>query len=144
MSEKYPAASREDHDDFCTFERWTLTRGAAGKPVRHHRTFTLTLWNGNILRTRISKPVDRSTYGSDTWNHILRNQLQVTEPEFWACARGKQVPDRGEPKSVEPKKSVPLYLVRELTKRGQSEADVIDMSAAEAAALYARMLTDES
>lgn len=141
-SEKFPAATREDHDDFCVHEGWELRRGAAGKPVRHHRTYTLTLWNGNVLRTRISKPVDTSAYGASMWKHILREQLEVTEPVFWRCARGEARPDRGNPTPAAPKKSVPLYLVRELTRLGQREQDVIRLSAAEAASLLAELLDD--
>ena len=58
---KYPAATREDHDDFCVAEKWQLVRGASGQPVRPHRTYELACWDGQILRTRISRPVDRST-----------------------------------------------------------------------------------
>jgi hypothetical protein len=32
-------------------------------------------------------PVGRYGYGSSLWNHILRDQLQVTEAGFWACVR---------------------------------------------------------
>lgn len=144
MSEKFPAATREDHDAFCDFEGWLLRRGAKGKLVTHHRTYTLALWNGNVLRTRISKPIDGSTYGVDTWKHILREQLEVTEPVFWKCSRRKERPDRGEPSAKVPEKSVPLYLLRELTKRGQPEADVTGLSAAEAAELLAKLLAAES
>lgn len=60
------------YNDFCTAERWHLVRGAAGKPVTHHRTYELTLWDGRVLRTRISKPVDASTYGASMFRRDLR------------------------------------------------------------------------
>lgn len=140
MSEKYPVATREDHDDFCVNEKWELVRGAQGKPVKHHRTYELTLWDGRILRTRISRPVDRTGYAASMWAHILREQLEVTADAFWRCARDGVKPDRGGPEAPAPRKSVPLYLVRELTRLGIPEHDILDMDAAGAAQLYAELL----
>ena len=142
MSKKLPVATREDHDDFCTNEKWTLVRGASGKPVRHHRTYELVLWDGRILRTRISRPVDRTEYAASMWSHILREQLDVTADVFWECAREGVLPDRGGPAAVTPLKSVPLYLVRELSRLGVSESEILDMDAAGAAQLYAELLAE--
>lgn len=144
VSEKHPVAAREDHDDFCTNEEWTLVRGAQGKPVKHHRTYELVLWDGRILRTRISRPVDRSGYAASTWTHILREQLEVTADRFWACARNGVKPDRGGPAVNVSRKSVPLHLVRELIRLGISEHDVLEMDAAGAAQRYAELLAAEA
>lgn len=143
MTEKYPVATREDHDDFCTNEEWTLVRGSTGKPVRHHRTYELSLWDGRILRTRISRPIDRTGYAASTWSHILRNQLDVTADVFWFCAREAVKPDRGAPVLVRPRKSVPLYLVRELSQRGIPETEILEMDATGAAERYAQLLASE-
>ena len=134
---KYPAATREDHDDFCVTEKWQLVRGASGQPVRHHRTYELALWDGRILRTRISKPVDRSTYATGMWAHILRNQLAVDADAFWACVRDKTLPDRGAPEVATRKEPLPLYLVRALSELGVDESESLALTVAEAAHLLA-------
>lgn len=141
-SEKHPPATREDHDTFCETERWTIVRGATGRPVRHHRTYELTLRDGRTLRTRISQPVDRSQYSPSMWAHILRNQLEVTADEFWACVKAGELPDRGRRAAPDAKKAVPLYLVAALRDLGVEEADILELDAAGAAELYARLLTD--
>lgn len=138
---KRPAPTREDHDDFCVNERWTIVRGAAGKPVTHHRTYELTLWDGRILRTRISRPVDRTDYSPAMWSHILREQLEVTSEVFWLCAKDGILPDRGAPEPPRPRGGVPLYLVRELTRLGMSEGEIVQLDAATAAQRYAELLT---
>lgn len=140
MSEKHPPPTREDHDDFCVNERWTLVRGSTGKPVTHHKTYELPLWDGRILRTRISRPVDRTDYSARMWSHILREQLEVTADEFWSCARDNVMPDRGAPQVLVPRKSVPLYLVRDLSRLGVAEEEILALDAAGAAQLYADLL----
>lgn len=140
-SGSYPAPTREHHDTFCTRERWELVRGATGQPVRHHRTYELTLWDARVLRTRISKPVNGSTYSARMWSHVLREQLEVDAPTFWACARDGVVPDRGRPERTTLGRAVPLYLVRALTELGVSESDALDLDAAAAAQLHAELLT---
>lgn len=94
---KRPAPTREYHDQFCEIEKWELVRGATGRPVKHHRTYELALWDMRVLRTRISKPVDKTTYGPSVWSHILRQQLEVTPDESWACVSDGTLPDRGAP-----------------------------------------------
>lgn len=116
-----PAPTREHHDDFCVAEKWTLVRGSTGKPVKHHRTYELPLSSGAVLRTRISKPVDRSTYGPSIWAHILRDQLVVTSEEFSACAADGILPARGAPQPAPA--SLPLHLVNELVTRLEMTPD---------------------
>ncbi|PWC08117.1 cytotoxic translational repressor of toxin-antitoxin stability system [Mycetocola zhujimingii] len=140
---KHPAPTREHHDDFCTTERWQLVRGAAGKPVAHHRTYELTLWDGRILRTRISKPVDTSTYGASMWSHILRQQLEVDAGTFWACVQNGTLPDRGAPVTKAHKDAVPYFLVHALTEMGVEENDVLALTPAEAAALLAEKMKQQ-
>jgi hypothetical protein len=79
---KHPKVTREDHDEFCTTEEWTLARGAIGKPMTHHRTYELARSDGRVLCTRISRPVDRTQYRDSMWSRILRVQLQVIAKEF--------------------------------------------------------------
>lgn len=48
------------------------------------------------------------------WAHILREQLAVTEVEFWACVEDGTRPDRGGPAEERP--GLPYYLFRQLTE----------------------------
>ena len=135
MASRRAPATREDHDDFCTNESWQLVRGARGKPVQHHRTYTLAIWDGRILRTRISKPVDGTEYAPSMWAHILREQLEVSAAQFWACARERVVPDRGAPSPPARRhEAIPLHLVRALLDAGVAEADVLRLDGPAAAA----------
>lgn len=111
----YPAATREDHLRFCTREGWEEVRAAAGGRVRHHLTYVLHCIDGQVLRTRISRPPGRQTYGTSVWAHILRDQLDVDEAAFWACVRDGVLPDRGEAKA--PPRGIPADLYHLLTVR---------------------------
>jgi hypothetical protein len=84
-----PQPTRKDHQNYCLNEGWTQIRNARGKSG-HHVTFELTLPDGRVLRTRISHPPNRQTYGPSMWAHILRDQLHVSEDEFWACVRERR------------------------------------------------------
>jgi hypothetical protein len=130
---KHPAPDRERHDDFCIIEEWELVHGSTGKPVQHHRTYELMIPSGEILRTRISKPVDRTTYSSSMWSAILRDQLKVTNDEFWACVQERVLPDRGGSESTSNPKALPLHLVNELIERvGLKPEEAVALSLEEA------------
>jgi hypothetical protein len=90
----WPAPTRADHEKFCRVEGWTQVRDATGRTGTHHVTYELDLPGGRTLRTRISHPPDRSTYGPALWAHILRDQLGVEEIDFWAAVRRKVAPAR--------------------------------------------------
>lgn len=129
----WPQPTRQEHDRFCRIEGWRPVRDARGRTGTHHVTYELNLPDGRILRTRISHPVDRSTYGRSMWSHILRDQLQVDETTFWACVKDGAVPDRGTPKP--PSNALPADLVQLLiSKVGLDEAEVAVMSKEDAAA----------
>lgn len=107
-------------------------RSARGKGT-HHLTYELTLADGRILRTRVSHPPGRDTYGAAVWAHILRDQLDVTNEEFWACVRDGVKPQRGVPEV--PAEALPLDLVHLLiTKVGLAESEVMTMTKDEAIA----------
>lgn len=113
---RWPAPTRADHQAFCENEGWEVVRDARGRASGHHAvTYELHLHDGRILRTRISHPPDNSTYGASIWSHILRDQLDVKEEAFWACARDGVKPDRGEP--VPPPQALPADLVHLLITR---------------------------
>ena len=125
----FPEPTRKDHEQFCLNEGWTQVRNARGKGG-HHVTFELTLPDGLVLRTRMSHPPNRQTYGPNMWAHILRDQLVVGEKEFWACVREKKVPERGRSKPTMP--SIPAGVVAQLLAYGVEESEVRLMSRAEA------------
>ena len=129
----WPAPRRADHEKFCQAEGWQPVRDARGRTGTHHVTYELELHDGRILRTRISHPVDRSSYGQRIWSHILRDQLCVDQETFWACVRDSFKPNRGAPES--PPGALPADLVNLLLRRvGLSEAEVATMTKAEAIA----------
>jgi len=116
--------TRDDHERFCEVEGWDQVRSARGKLTGHHATYELALPDGRILRTRISRPVDATVYGVSLWDHILRDQLDVTEDEFWSCAKDGRQPERS-PAPAEPETALPLGLVMTLKRElGLSEDEL--------------------
>lgn len=122
------AASRRDHDRFCQIEGWDEVRNARGR-TGHHQTYESRLPDGRILRTRISHPVNNDTYGARLWSHILRDQLDVTQTQFWACVDDRTVPDRGVAADATPANALPAGLVHQLIHVvGVPEGEVAAMS----------------
>lgn len=121
--------SRRDHNRFCQVEGWTEVRNARGGKVGHHVTYELTLPDGRILRTRISRPPNNETYGPRLWNTILTDQLQVPEAEFWACVSNRTRPDRGTGAGEPPANALPAGLVYQLIHvAGVPEDEVAGMT----------------
>ncbi len=119
----WPAPTRADHDRFCRLERWNEVRNATGGKVGHHITYELSLPDGRILRTRVSRPPNRETYGAKVWGHILRDQLDVGEEAFWACVRDGTRPERGAPQPAGA--MIPLELAALLKHRvGLTDAEL--------------------
>ena len=128
-----PAPTRQDHEIFCKNEGWQPARNARGGTGTHHVTYELHLHDGRILRTRVSHPVNRDTYGAQIWGHILRDQLDVDQATFWACVHEGVKPDRGVP--TPPAEALPAelaYLL--LTRVHLTEAEVAMMTKDEAMA----------
>ncbi|WP_426977404.1 cytotoxic translational repressor of toxin-antitoxin stability system [Pseudarthrobacter sp. O4] len=95
--------------------------------MRHHATYRLVLPDGRILRTRISRPLNRTTYSPSIWNHILQDQLVVGDDEFWACVDDGVLPARGA--ATVPAAALPLALVWQLTHTvGLDEREVARMT----------------
>jgi hypothetical protein len=133
----WPQSTRRDHEQFCLNEGWDRVRDARGRTGTHHVTYELALADGRVLRTRVSHPVDRSGYGRSLWAHILRDQLQVGEDEFWACAKNGVKPDRGIPQP--PPEALPAEVVHLLISRVRlGEDEVRAMSRDEAIARLQR------
>lgn len=129
----WPQPTRQFHERFCQVEEWARVRDSRGRTGTHHVTYELALHDGRVLRTRVSHPVDRTTYGPSIWSHILRDQLVVTEEEFWQCAKQNVKPNRGEPEI--PAEALPAELVHLLLSRvGLAEREVAAMTRDEAVA----------
>lgn len=127
----HPTPTRTDHERFCERDMWARVRDARGRNGTHHVTFELVLHDGRILRTRVSRPVNRTTYGIAMWKHILRDQLEVSEPEFWSCVRDGRRPARGVVET--PEHALPLALVYQLKNAlGLPESEIRTMSKDEA------------
>lgn len=106
------AGTRADHNRFCLVEGWETVRNARGGEVRHHITYELALADGRRLRTRVSRPANNTTYGPQLWKTILRDQLEVTEAEFFSCVEDGLLPERGpEAPGQPPAGSLPAGLV---------------------------------
>lgn len=128
----YPPADRKAHQDFCETEGWSQRRSARGKKGQDHLKYELPLEDGRVLRTRISHPPNRTTYAPSMWAHILRDQLDVSEEEFWACVNDGALPERGSGTPKQP--SLPLELVHNLRKAGIADHEIAGMSLEEATA----------
>jgi hypothetical protein len=111
-------------------EGWTRkgTSRGKGKTGDHYR-YTLTLSNGEILYTRVS-------HGSGQLDdpkliaHVLRDELAVSEKDFWACAEKGKLPPR--PRTPAPPASgeaLDAKLVRNLIRKvGLSEAEIATLT----------------
>lgn len=116
-------------------------RDARGRSGTHHLTYELYLPDARIMRTRISHPVDRTDYGPSLWKHILRDQLEVDEEEFWACVQSRVRPSRGVPEP--PTDALPADLVHLLiTRAGVDEVEVARMSKDDAVARLQQYWTE--
>jgi hypothetical protein len=123
----WPAPTRKDHEAFCLAEGWHPVPDARGRTGTHHITYELHLHDGQILRTRVSHPVNRDGYGPGMWNHILKDQLDVDEAAFWACARDGVKPGRGT--TEPPAAALPADLLHLLITRAHlSEAEAAAMT----------------
>lgn len=121
---RHAAPTRADHQRFVEREGWQPAAST------HHETYELVLMDGRVLRTRISRPPDRTTYGPRLWAHVLRDQLGVTEDEFWACVRDGALPDRRPDRRAEERSStIPVEVAELLIGRvGLRREDLVGMS----------------
>ena len=139
----WPEPTRQAHHQFCIIEAWEPVRNARGGTGSDHLKFELHLPDGKILRTRVSHPPNRDTYGPGIWTHILRDQLEVSEAAFWACVQDKVKPPRGVPEV--PKETLPADLVFTLiNKVGLPEREVASMTRDQAIARVNRFWTEGS
>jgi hypothetical protein len=128
------AGTRADHEAFCRADRWAPKRDARGRAgAGDHVRYRLELPDGRVLNTKISRPVDRTVYGENLWQVILREQLQVTEEQFWACVHNGTSPDRGFITEPGPSaETIPVNVVHVLKANGLTDAEIIALGRADA------------
>ena len=102
-----------------------------------------TLRDGTVLYTQISHG-SGSVQDPDLFKFILREELKVTEEQFWACVDRDELPVRegdrvDEP--VAPKDAVPYDLLRNLVGAGYDQDEVLRMGKAAAVDLWRHHLT---
>lgn len=139
---RHPPGDRDNHRAFCEVEGWQVRPSARGRAGQDHVKYELRLDDGCVLLTRISHPVDRTTYGRSMWTHILRDQLDVTEDEFWACVRDQVLPGRSRPTEDMP--SLPLWLVTHLLEAGVPQDEVAALDEAQARRRIAQIWSSET
>jgi hypothetical protein len=84
-----------DIERFCRIDGWQQQTGIGGSRQRHIR-YEKTRADELALRTQISH--DRSSAPSPGgWKAILRNQLKVTEEQFWEALRSARAVNRTPP-----------------------------------------------
>jgi len=133
-----------DHKKFVETEGWKkqgTTRGA--RKTGNHFRYTLRLSTGDILYTRVS-------HGSGSIKDhslvalILREQLRVSEEDFYRCVNDGTLPPRPAPESPPvPSEGLDAKLVRSLiNKVGLSQIEVAKLSKADAVERWRQYLTD--
>ncbi|UFS96178.1 hypothetical protein [Nocardia huaxiensis] len=61
--------------------------------------------------------MDNTDYGSKLWCQILKDQLEVTEAQFWACVNDRVRPARtSEAITIPDKEPIPLGVVEKLMR----------------------------
>lgn len=118
----------DDIRRFCEVDHWESKAAKAGKKRRDHDRFFKTLSDGSVLRTKASR--GNNEIGSDLARHILRDQLRVTETQFWKAIDEGNPPVRADEDAQPPQRpTLPGWLVVALVhKVGLPEQTVAGMS----------------
>lgn len=132
MNTSWPAPTRAAHKRFVETEGWTQLTSVRGNTGNHYR-YELAVGD-DIIRTRISHPPSsKETYGRKRWSHILRDQLKVSEAEFWECVTNGILPQRSRPPAAASAPQKPIAVVNLLiNKVGLSGDEVRALTTEEA------------
>lgn len=120
-------------DRFCKVEGWYDRETARGRPTGDHKRYGLRLPNGTVLTTKVSHGVGQ--VDARLFKHILRDQLHVTEREFWAAVDTGVAPIRDPAPTPPQGNRLPARLVEPLSRLGISDDRLRDLSVEQAEAL---------
>jgi len=124
-------ARYDDVRAFCRVDGWTLKADAPGRVTRKHEVWSKALADGMVLRAVVSK--GRGEYSPQMMSWIVKQELQVTEREFWAAVRDGVAPARPEAEPPRPRNALlPLSLVRALEAAGYTPHDLRGLTRDEA------------
>lgn len=124
-------ATFRDLRTYVTNDGWTEEPNLARsrRRIGDHRRYFRDLPDGTRLRTKVSHD-EHAEIGADLFHRILRDQLRVTEEQFWAVVRGRVGAEAEVTSEVEP---IPGWLVTRLIFTvGLAEDTVASMTAEEA------------
>lgn len=130
------------HRKFVETEGWTKKPNARGKKTGDHHRYTLQLATGDILYTRVSHGAGQLD-DPNTIAAVYRNQLQVSEEDFWNCVDNGVLPPRPQPEKADtPTESLDASLMRNLIRKvGLTPDQIAGMSKDEAVAAWQEYLT---
>lgn len=134
-----------DHRRFVETEGWVKKATAtAGSKTGDHWRYTLRLATGEYLYTRVSHGRG-SINDPDLVATIFREQLQVSEADFYRCVNDRVLPPRPAPDvPATPAEGLDAKLVMNLIRRvGLTQAEVAQLSKAEAVQAWHDYLTPE-
>lgn len=127
--------STADLHEFCRIDGWYDADVAAGRSTGDHVRYRRVLGNGEVLRTKVSH--GSHEIGGDLLRHVLREQLRVTEEQFWETLRTGEPPVRPEDVKPPARAGIPLWLVRRLREQvGLPETEIADLDEHAARAVW--------
>jgi hypothetical protein len=125
-------------------EGWTDNDQNSGRAKGDHHRYVFTTPAGDRLFARVSH--GSGQYGDpDLFAHILREQLQIDEQQFWAAVDRGLVPVRPVPETVATEgQSIDAKLARNLLSKGNvTPSDLAEMTQDEAVARWNEWLTGD-
>jgi hypothetical protein len=105
-----------EHRAFCEVDGWEDKDAKSKKTKGDHHRYVKQLPNGDQLYTQVSH--GSGEYRSPSlWSHIRRDQLKVTEDEFWNAVDNGIPPAREDAQPPKPAgEPIPLWLVGHLLR----------------------------
>jgi hypothetical protein len=129
---------------FVQVEGWTDKDAASGRSTGNHLRFVFTTPMGERLTTRISHGSGQIR-DADLFRHILRDQLKVTEDQFWSAVDKGIVPVRERPGTVPDESALDAKLARNLiAKVGLQPSALIGMTQQEALEAWTEWLAQRA
>lgn len=131
------------HRKFVDTEGWTKKTKANSKKTGDDHRYELELATGDVLSTRISHG-SGSIEDPNVVAAVLREQLQVSEKDFWACVNDGTLPPRPQPPADErPGPAIDAKLLRNLLRKvGMTAADLEGITPERAVRIWTDWLTN--